>query len=109
MDLEVVKTWLTVINMIGTFGIGVWLYLEKRSDKTNLRIDVVEASLKVHGEQLAHLEAKADGAPTHDDLSELHEKVNKVGEGVKELTGEFKGVRNLLNTIHQHLLNGGKP
>lgn len=108
MDFEVVKTGLTVVNMVGTFGIGVWLYMEKRSDKTNARIDVVETSLKTHGEQLAHLEAKAEGAPTHDDLSELHEKVNKVGEGVKELTGEFKGVRNLLATIHQHLLSGGK-
>lgn len=106
MDLEVIKTGLMVINMLGTFGIGVWLYLEKRNDKTNARIDTVEVTLKNHGEQLAHLEAKADGAPTHDDLSALHEKVNKVGEGVKELAGEFKGVRNLLSTIHEHLLRG---
>lgn len=106
MDLEVIKTALTVINMLGTLGIGIWLYLEKRSDKTNARIDTVEASLQHHGEQLAHLEAKAEGAPTHDDLSELHEKVNKVGEGVRELAGEFRGVRNLLSTIHEHLLRG---
>jgi len=106
MDFEVIKTGLVVINMVGTFSIGAWLYIEKRSDKTNARIDTVEGTLQSHGEQLAHLEAKAEGAPTHDDLSALHEKVNKVGEGVKELAGEFRGVRNLLSTIHEHLLRG---
>ncbi|MCZ7655542.1 MAG: hypothetical protein M5R42_16755 [Rhodocyclaceae bacterium] len=43
MDFEVIKTGLVVINMVGTFSIGAWLYIEKRSDKTNARIDTVEA------------------------------------------------------------------
>jgi hypothetical protein len=108
MDLEVIKTWLTVINMIGTFGIGVWLYMEKRSDKTNARIDQVETTLGTQGKQLAHLEAKADGAPTHNDLGDLHDRVTAVANAMNSLAGEFAGVKNVLNLIHQHLLNGGK-
>ena len=42
MDLENIKVWLQAINMLGTFALGVWLYLEKRSDKTNDRVGALE-------------------------------------------------------------------
>lgn len=108
MDLEMVKTALMIINMLGTFAIGVWLYLEKRNDKTNARIDKVEECLEDQGTKLARIEANAANAPTHNDLGDLHERVNAVAEGMNRLTGEFSAVKATLQLIHEHLLRGGK-
>lgn len=106
MDLEIVKTALMVINMLGTLAIGTWLYLEKRSDKTNARIDDAEKTLKGHATKLAKLEVGSENAPTHADLGDLHERISAVAEGVSELTGEFSGVRRTLDLIHEYLLKG---
>ncbi|MDO8933543.1 MAG: hypothetical protein Q7U97_14210 [Rhodocyclaceae bacterium] len=67
-----------------------------------------EGRLDGHVEQIAKLEKGAGDAPTHDDLGRLHEKINDVGKGVSHLAGEMTGVKNLLNTINEHLLRGGK-
>jgi len=45
MDFNL-STALQIINMVGTFAVGVWLYLEKRNDKTNERVAEVEKALK---------------------------------------------------------------
>lgn len=109
MDIEIIKTGLMMINMLGTLAIGVWLYLEKRSDRTNQRIDDVEGVLDEHGTTLATLRANAASAPTHGDLGDLHDRVTEVAKGVSALTGEFVTVRNVLQLIHEHLLRGGRP
>lgn len=129
-------------NTLGTFAIGIWLYLEKRSDKTNdrisetnkavakvkedsekavdaLRIDTgkadqeiqqgIEARLDAHGEQLAHLEAKAEGAPTHQDLSELHKKINAVAEGQGRLEGTVGGIDTNVRQVLSRIMERGLP
>lgn len=118
MDFET-RDLFQLINMVGTLTIGVWLYLEKRNDKTNARIDATDASIETmkddvgeqlaeHGKQLAHLEAKAEGAPTHSDLGELHDRVNDALKAINTLSGEFSGVKAVLQLIHEHLLRGTK-
>lgn len=67
----------------------------------------LNSDLDQHGERLSRLESHAENVPTHDHLSDIHEKINKVGAAIGSLSGEFTGVRNLLNTIHNHLLNNG--
>lgn len=68
----------------------------------------IEGKAPHYNERISYLEANAKKSPTHDDLSELHEKINVVGNSISQLTGEFSGVRNLLETLHQYLLNRGK-
>lgn len=112
MDIETAKLLFQVLQFLITGGIGIYVYLATKNRVTNERINALQSDLdnKIdgHGERIAHLEAQAEGAPTHDDLSRLHEKINKVAEGVSNLGGQFKGVENLLNTIHEHLLRVSK-
>lgn len=68
----------------------------------------LEGKAPHYNERISYLEANAKKSPTHDDLAELHEKINGVGKEISNLAGEFSGVRNLLQTLHQYLLNGGK-
>lgn len=68
----------------------------------------LEGKAPHYNERISYLEANAKKSPTHDDLSELHEKINGVSNDISELTGAFGGVKTLLETLHRHLLNGGK-
>lgn len=115
MDLELIKTALMVINMLGTFGIGVWLYLEKRNDKTNARIGRVEDDLgelratqcALHSRQLARLEEGAEHGPTRHDLGQLHEKVNAVRDDVSTLRGRLEGIDTNVRMILARITEKG--
>ena len=61
-----------------------------------------------HGERLAKLESMVAAAPSHDDLGEIHDKVNGIADAVSSLRGEFSGVKGLLSVIHQHLMDRSK-
>lgn len=112
MDIEVMKFGFQVLEFLLTGGIAVYVYLSSKDRVTNDRIEKLEDDLddkfEKQGERIASLEAKSEGTPTHDDLAHLHEKINNVNASISTLTGEFTGVKNLLNTIHGFLLNGGK-
>lgn len=68
----------------------------------------LEGKAPHYNERISYLEANAKKSPTHDDLAALHEKINSVSKEIGNLSGEFSGVRNLLQTLHQHLLHGSK-
>lgn len=112
MDIEFWKFGFQVLQFLITGALAVYVYLSNRDKVTNDRIskleDDLDDKLDGHGERIAKLETRTENSPTHDDLSGIHEKINAVSASISTLSGEFTGVRNLLNTIHQYLLQGGK-
>ncbi len=111
MDAETIKLALQATNMLGTLAIGIWMYLEKRGDKTNDRITDLAKDTKEdlddHGNRLATLEGKVAAAPTHDDIGGIHDRITEVVKLQERMAGEFQTVKGTLNMIHQHLLTGG--
>lgn len=112
MDMELVKFGFDVLQFLMTGGVAIYVYLSNKDRVTNDRIarleDDLDDRLDGQGERIAKLETLSEQSPTHDDLGGIHEKINQLRSEVGMLSGEFVGVRNLLNTIHNHLLTGGK-
>lgn len=105
MDAETIKVWLQGINMVGTFALGVWLYLEKRSDKTNERVTELAGKVEQLDKDVSALEATAVAAPNHSDLAKVYESINSLSATVNQLVGENRGqsdtLRLILNQITQ--------
>jgi predicted nucleic acid-binding Zn-ribbon protein len=110
LEPETFRNSLLAINTAGTFLIGIWLYLERRNDKTNERVDTAIAAITAlkaeteqrlddHSTRLARLEAATSKAPTHADLSDLHEKINSVAGTTREIQGELRGISDSLRLI----------
>lgn len=108
MELQHIALAISGANFVLTWGVALYMYLANKNKVTNERINSLQADfdgkLDNHADRIARLEVKADAAPTHDDLSGIHEKINKIGEGMYSLGGKFDGVNTLLQTIHRHLL-----
>lgn len=62
----------------------------------------------VHAERIAQLEANIGKAPTRQELSEIHGKINEVAGCVSRLEGEFSGAMRTLTLIHETLMERGK-
>ena len=97
--------WLQLINMVGTFALGVWLYLEKRSDKTNDRITDLAGKVDVLDKDVSALKTVARNAPNQIDLAKVYESINSLAATVNQLVGENRGqsdtLRLILNQIAQ--------
>ena len=109
MDIETFKVWLQAINMLGTFGLGCWLYLEKRSDRTNERVTQLAGEVDELGKAVTSLRAGAEAAPNHADIAKVYESINDLAATVNQLVGENRGqsdtLRLILNQITQRGMN----
>ena len=94
-DYSVLRFWLDVIQWLVTGIIAVWLMIT-RSKKDNAE---VIATLE---KRIARLETIQSSMPTYED-------VLRVREEVSGLRSEIKSSKHLLEVIHQHLLDKGKP
>lgn len=105
MDPETIRTALQAINMLGTFALGVWLYLERRSDKTNERVTDLVTKVAQLDKDVSALQATADVAPSHGDLSKVYDSINELSSTVNQLVGENRvqsdTLRLILNQITQ--------
>lgn len=108
MDLDV-KTWLQAINMLGTFALGCWLYLEKRSDKTNERVTQLAEEVDELGKAVTGLKAGAESAPSHADLSRVYDSINELAEKVNQLVGESESQSQTLRQILNRIIEKGMP
>lgn len=124
MDLDtkfiaLVGLGISVANFVLTWGVALYMYLANKNKVTNERIDSLEDDVTKqidklreetdqrgddHDARINRLEVRVEEVPTHEDLSKMHEKINKVSDGVSNIGGELAGVKNLLDTIHKHLL-----
>lgn len=107
MDAETIKIWLQGINMIGTFSLGCWLYLEKRSDKTNARVTELAAKVDGLDRDLSALQSAAAAAPSHADLSKVYESINALAGTVHQLVGENRGQSDTLRLILNRITEKG--
>lgn len=100
-----IKAWLQLLNMVGTFAIGAWMYLEKRNDKTNERITDLATKMETLDKDVSALKAASEIAPNHADLAKVYESVNQLSATVNQLVGENRGqsdtLRLILNQITQ--------
>lgn len=112
MNFEDIKFGFQVLQFLLTAGVGFYVYMSNKDKVTNDRItrleDDLEAKIDMHGERLSRLEVRVDSTPTHQDLSDIHKKINQVSDCVSRLEGEFSGAKNTLDLIHDFLLKGGK-
>jgi len=112
MNVEWMRFGFEILQFIATGVLGAYAYQSNKDKVKNSRIgkleDDLDARLDGQAERITRLETRAENSPTHDDLGGIHEKINQLRAEVGLLTGEFIGVRNLLNTLNQYLLNEGK-
>jgi len=107
MDPESIRIWLQGLNMLGTFAIGVWMYLEKRSDKTNDRITELGLKVEAMDKDVSALKTSSETAPNHGDLARVYESINKLAATVNQLVGENRGQTDTLRLILNRITEKG--
>ncbi len=111
MDIEIVRIGIQVGQFAITSAIGVYLYWERKSDRTNRRITALEKrhneELKALQAQISDLDGRLKQAIGHADLKPIFERMNSMDKQLGEISGKL----HTLDLIHEYLMNkngGGK-
>ena len=110
--IEWMKLGVVLLGLLVNVASFMYVRSSNKDKATKDQIDSMEADLDgkldSQAERITRLESHAENSPNHVDMGCIHEKINQLRAEVGLLTGKFIGVKNLLNTLNQHLLNGGK-
>jgi hypothetical protein len=93
MNIALFGDWLDVIYKIGVVVFAVWLYLDRRNDKTHLRISSLEKDvderLDGHADRITKLEVHIKSAPGHHDLAEIYKEMRKLSESLSKINSSL--------------------
>lgn len=104
------RDYLAIAGMVLTIGQTVYLIVMRRSIATDQRVGDVEEHLVKKYEDLAARMGTVEGdlhaAPTHDDLTSLHRRLDELSAGLHKLSGECSAQVRVINLLlDRHLSN----
>ena len=84
-------------------------------NRTKVNKDAIDAlgkkvaeEIAKHDKRVALLDTEVRSLPGHQEIGEIHEKINNVGQGVSSVEGQLKSINNTLGLINTHLINKEK-
>jgi hypothetical protein len=83
----------------------LYTWFANRSRVNKAAIDSLEKELHGIRGRVGVLESEVKHLPNHDDLGDLHEKVNRVAHGMERMGGQLDGINRTLGLIHESLLS----
>lgn len=107
-DYEALKIWIDLAQFAVMAAIGIWMYLEKRHDKTSERIGYLEEKTDARNDaidaRMVRVETHIDHLPQIRDLEKLYQQLRVVDQRTSHMEGEFREVRRTLSLIHEYLM-----
>lgn len=115
-DYGAAKLALDLAQLGGLVALGVYQHLTSKSKANAREISMVredaEAAFSGLEERVARVErrqdvfeSKLDGAPTHQDLSKVYDRLNDVAEDLSGVSGQMRALSHQLSMVNQYLLN----
>ncbi len=116
LDYRALQFWMNALQFAGLLALGVYTHFANKSKVNTSAINIVRGDMEVKHENLEDrvnrterrqdvFESKLDGAPTHQDLSKVYDKLNEVAEGLSGSRGQMNALSHQLSLVNQYLLS----
>jgi len=119
MNYDEMKVWVDLAQFLWIIGATIWAFWGDKDRAIRAKLSAHAASLGTIDVRVARIEEASEHAPSHNDLTGMHEKLNEVtakieriGGDVRAVKAELGGVRDLitpmqrtLELVNEHLLD----
>lgn len=116
MDYGAARFWMDALQVAGLLGLGIYQHLTNKAKANTSAINTVRTDLEHEHSQLEErvarserrqdvFESKLNGAPTHQDLSKVYDRLNDVAEDLSGARGQMSALSHQLSLVNQYLLN----
>ncbi len=108
--------WIGIAQLLGTAGIGVYLWvvgrtrynaqkLREHEEAVDTRLDSIEKEVGRLAEEVRHIPGSRAQSES---LSRVHGRIDTLSERVAEMSGVVSGVTSALGRVNEYLLNQPK-
>jgi hypothetical protein len=105
MNISMLGDWVDVIYKLCGAVFCIWLYLDRRNDKTHIRIgkleDDVDKRLDGHSDRLTRMETTLTKQPTHEHLAEVYRDMRNVTTSVTDIAIALAGIEATLLKVDE--------
>lgn len=103
MDIDEVKTGLTVVSLLmGTINL-LWMWVSASKNATAKKVEEIECALDEHGRRIQTVEGELKHLPTKDDVANLNLQLAQVLGQLKVTESELAGVARTVRRVEDHL------
>ena len=104
--------WIAVAQMIYNFVIGVYLWINRRYQATNKRVDEVKEDLTLRIEDteraLVRVSTDVSHLPNRAEINSLRDDIRQLTGELSETKGRLNGINRAVDLINEFLINQGK-
>lgn len=115
-DYGAARFWMDVLQVASVCLLAVYTHMSNRSKVNREAINALRGDVEHDVEKLEDrvarserhldvLESRLNGAPTHQDLGKVYERLNTVAESMENISGQFTAVSRQLALMNEYLLN----
>lgn len=119
-DYGAAKFWLSILQLAGLIALGIYTHITSKSKANATTINAVRKDMENVYDHLEErvtraerrqdvFESKLEGAPTHQDLSRVYERLNDVAEDLSGVSGQMRSLSHQLSMVNTYLLNQKDP
>jgi septal ring factor EnvC (AmiA/AmiB activator) len=92
MDITSLEHWLDVVFKVMVAIFSIWLFFDRRNDKTNDRIDS-------HDNRLTAIEVALRIQPSHTELADVHNHIRSVSAEVAKVNNSLASLTATLDSL----------
>ncbi len=115
-DYSAAKFWMGVLQLLGLAALAVYTHVTNKSKANAGAINTVRRDMENACSHLEErisrserrqdvFESRLEGAPTHQDLSKVYDRLNDVAEDLSGVSGQMRALSHQLSMVNQYLLN----
>lgn len=109
VNYESARFWLTIINMIATLCVFLYMVLTRKSQVNAAKLETFEKEMvDLVGninERTIRLEERPDHRP---DVADLHKRLGGISRDLSEMKGEFNQTSEAVKRMHDYMINRKK-
>ena len=94
MDITQIGNYLDILFKIFIAVFSIYLFFDRREDKTNSRIDE-------HCERLVKIEAQLMQQPTHSDLAEVYKSIRAVSSELASINSSLSALGATMDAVRE--------
>lgn len=100
IDYVALRFWWDIAQTIFIVVTAIYVWIKSRSQVNSSRLTIVE-------DKLTDIDKRLIKAISHDDLDDIHKRLNGISRDLSKVEGEFKSHNRLLHSIDDFLRSQG--
>ena len=100
IDYAALRLWWDIAQTLFIVIMAIYVWIKSRSQDNSDRMKIIEGDMVVFDKRLSK-------AISHDDLDDIHKRLNGISRDVSNMKGESKAHGRLLHSIDDFLRNNG--